>query len=132
MGWKSTSFTTLRCPGKRYLSLNLAFLSHLIPNVVVSYTYTNPSPLPHVAIAKSGLHAHRNKFPLFPCYPLLSFSLSSYRMASHQLQTAIRSLEIRVYIPNTQTRIQRMAHSRNSKNREHFTDSLHPEPIECR
>lgn len=71
-------------------------------------------------------------FHCFPAthYPL--FSISPYRMASHQFETAIRPLEIRVYIPHTQTRIQRMAHSRNSKNREDFTDSLHLEPIECR
>lgn len=70
-------------------------------------------------------------FHCFPAIPHPRF-FSFYRVASHQFETTIRSLEIRVDIPNAQTRVQRMAHSRNSKSREHFTDSLHREPIECR
>lgn len=46
IGWKSTSFTMLRWPGRRYLRLTLSPLAHLIASEVVSYTYTNPSPLP--------------------------------------------------------------------------------------
>ena len=39
-----------------------------MPNDVVSYTYTKPSPLPQLAIDRSGLHEQRSRFPLAPCY----------------------------------------------------------------
>ena len=107
MGWKSTSFTMLRWPGSRYLRLTAPPNHHLMPNDVVSYTYTKPSPLPQLAIDKSGLHEQRSRFPLAPCYasplvasptvcPRISFtqrlSPSKKALMSHTRSPASREL----------------------------------------
>ena len=105
IGWKSTSFTMLRWPGRRYLRLT-PFASRPLDRQRGSVIHVH-EPVATPAARHRQVGAPRAPQQV-PAGSLLRLTRPrhAHRVSAHQLHAAALALEERVDVPHAQSRVQ--------------------------
>lgn len=127
MGWKSTSLTILRWPGKRYLynHIRWTFLLNTQRSCIINI---------YKAITTSTRSHRQIRTPwttkkITTCTLLTISSIQyNYSMTSHQFQTSTFTFKVWIDIPHTQSCIQGMTESIGNETPLWDTNSHHQEP----